>query len=115
MTPAFGRPTMPRSIARLATMRTLSVPWAWWVMPMAHARTAFSASQYCRPIRSIVSRSTPDSRTTVSQSTASTLSRHSAKPSVDSAMKALSSAARLRTTFATPVSSARSPPMWGCT
>ncbi len=41
-----GRPTMPRSSARLTIIRTLSTPCTWWVMPIVQPKTTSFAAMY---------------------------------------------------------------------
>ena len=44
ISPQPGRPTMPRSRARLAIACTFCTPWAWCVMPIVQLKTTFFAA-----------------------------------------------------------------------
>jgi len=55
----LGRPTLPVSIARLASERTLSTPVTCWVMPMEYTMAAALARAYVRAAWAIKSAGTP--------------------------------------------------------
>ena len=80
--PAWGRPIMPRSRARLAIICTFSTPCRWCVIPIVQPITTLLADMYISATRAIVSRGTPALVSISSQVVDSTCRLNAVNPSV---------------------------------
>ncbi len=103
-------PTLPVSMARLATEMTLSVPVVCWVIPMLNTKLALSASPMAKAAASRSRPGTPVISSTLSGVYLSTVSLNSWKPSQRSSMNSVSWRPSRRMTFMRPLSSATSVP-----